>query len=231
MKTTQILKRLILLPLGLFKGLMQLANDTARDLENKKRFPSARIEKGVTISQSSTIGVNTLLCKNVVLNHSEIGQYSYINHSSLIQNTIIGNYCSIAHGVKIGLGSHPIHYFSTSPIFYKAKNALGLKIIAKDLDFKEYESINIGSDVWIGANVIVMDGVKIGNGAIVAAGAVVTKDVPDYTIVAGIPAKVMKYRFDEPQRNALEKTKWWLKNPNEIIALLPLLKEITNKKS
>ena len=117
-----------------------------------------------------------------------------------MQNTTIGNYCSIARNVSIGLGLHPLNLFSTSPIFYKRQNALLLDLISKDNEFKEYQPITIGNDVWIGANAIIMDGITIGNGAVIAAGAVVTKNVPAYAIMGGVPAKLIKYRFAEGER-------------------------------
>ncbi len=228
MRTSQILKRIIWLPAGLIKGLFELANDKARDIHNNKKFPNAIIEKGVTLTDDTIIGNNTLLCKNVVVNKSKIGNYSYVNHDTLIQNTTIGNYTSIAHGVKMGLGAHPLHLFSTSPVFYKKKNSLKINVIKEDVNFNEYKPIKIGHDVWIGANVIIMDGIKIGNGAVIAAGAIITKNVPPYAIIAGIPGKIIKFRFEEQTINELEKTKWWLKNADEVQNISSILAKITN---
>lgn len=95
-------------------------------------------------------------------------------------------------------------------------------------DYSEYETITIGSDVWIGAEAIVMDGVTIGHGAIVAAGAVVTKNVPPYAIVGGVPAKIIKYRFNEKQREAMLKTQWWTKQPNEVRKMNTIFEDIIN---
>lgn len=220
-KITSYIKRLAYFPFAIFKGLIELTNEKARDIENRKRFPFAIIEKGVNISQDSIIGEHSRICHNVTFNHSQIGKYSYINFDSFVQHTFIGNYCSIAHGVKIGLGAHPTDQFSTSPLFYRNRNPFAIKINELPYSFLENKIINIGHDVWVGANAIIMDGVTIGNGAIVAAGAVVTKDIPAYAIVGGIPSKIIRYRFDHQRINQLEKSQWWYFKPNEILKIIP----------
>jgi acetyltransferase-like isoleucine patch superfamily enzyme len=107
------------------------------------------------------------------------------------------------------LSSHPVNFLSTSPIFFSVNNATGHTWIDKDVYDDRPEPISIGNDVWIGMNVTIMGGVTIGNGAIIAAHSVVTKDVPAYAIVAGIPGKVIKYRFDEQMIAKLQKLRWW----------------------
>ncbi|MDV7140200.1 DapH/DapD/GlmU-related protein [Maribacter sp. TH_r10] len=216
MKLKQRIARVFWLPLGLVKGLLELANEKARDIQNKRRFPQAIIDKGSSFTEDVTIGQNAHVCNDCTINNSHIGAYSYINYGTLLQHTTIGNYCSIAHNVKMGLGSHPLHLPSTSPIFYKKQNALGIQVINEDVEFQEYTPIQIGHDVWVGANAIIMDGVHIGNGAVVAAGAVVSKDVSAYAIVGGVPAKIIKYRFEEAIRRTLENSEWWLNDPENV---------------
>jgi acetyltransferase-like isoleucine patch superfamily enzyme len=87
--------------------------------------------------------------------------------------------------------------------------------VNKNSDFQEYKPIEIGNDVWIGARVTVVDGVKIGTGSIIASGAVVTKDVPSYAIVAGVPAKVIRYRLPENDIVFLQQSEWWNLSPQE----------------
>ena len=210
------LQRVILFPIGLIKGIIEIGNNNARDIQNKKRFPDAIIDKGSSFSDDVKIGKNVRICNNCIINHSSIGSYTYLNYGTLIQHTTIGNYCSISHNVKMGLGAHPLDLFSTSPIFYKVKNALGVNVVDEDIKFKEYAPITIGNDVWIGSDVIIMDGVEIGNGAVVAAGAVVTKNVPAYAIMGGVPAKLIKYRFSESKISSLERSKWWEDNPKKV---------------
>ncbi len=142
-------------------------------------------------------------CYNVIL-----GKYSSIRDRSKAMNCVIGNYSVIAKDCEIGLGVHPTKFLSCHSIFYK-NNPWGfhpewVKPV-EELDKVTY----IGNDVWIGAKSIIMDGVIIGNGAIVAAGSVVTKDVPPFAVVGGAPAKIIKYRFTQDIIDRLEDIQWW----------------------
>lgn len=196
---------------------MQLANSGARDIINNKRFPHAIIDNGCCFTEDTIIKQYSHIFENCTINHSYIGEYTYIGPNGKIQNTTIGNYCSIASNCLCGLGSHPLSLFSTSPIFYKTQNPFKIKIITRDLDFEENKPINIGHDVWIGARVTILDGVHIGNGAVIAAGAVVTKDVPDYAIVAGVPAKIIKYRNISQEES---KSSWWNLSPEDAYSFI-----------
>lgn len=216
MKAKKYILRIIFMPWGLIKELCQLANKGARDLVNKKKYPHAIIDNGCCLTGDSQIGDNSHLFINCIINHSYIGDYTYIGRDSLIQNTKIGNYCSISHEVICGLGRHPLDLFSTSPVFYRKNNPLNLQAIDKDIEFKEYLPINIGHDVWIGARAIIMDGVNVGNGAVIAAGAVVTKDVPDYAVVGGVPARIIKYR-SERDYIVNQPKEWWNYNPKSVL--------------
>ena len=209
-------KRIRFIPLGIIKGIFDFVNTNARDLENRKRFPDAIIDKGTSFSDSTILGKGVRVMDNTIINNAKIGRFTYINRNSLIQNAIIGNYCSIAHEVNIGLGKHPLHLFSSSPVFYKKNNPLGVDVINHDLEFEEYETITIGHDVWIGAKAILMDGITVGTGAVIAAGAVVTRDVAPYAVVGGVPAKVIKYRFETEKINVLMKNEWWNFDPSEV---------------
>lgn len=193
-----------------------MAIDGSRDIQNQRRFKKATIDNGCSINYKTQINKNSRLLENSILNNVFLDSYSYVGRNSLIQNTSIGKFCSIANDVMIGLGSHPTDFFSTSPLFYRKRNTFGINLVDKDLDFKEYVETIIENDVWIGARVTVLDGVKIQNGAIVAAGALVTSDVPPYAIVGGVPAKIIRYRFEKSKIEDLLKTEWWNKDLKEI---------------
>ncbi len=139
---------------------------------------------------------------------STLGKHSYVGYNSQVHNCKIGNYCSISNNFIAGAADHPIEWVSTSPVFEAVKRS-GTKKRFAHFPVPEVKESIIGNDVWIGTNVIVKQGVKIGNGAVVGSGAVVTKDVPPYAIVAGVPAKIIRYRFGEETIEALEKSKWW----------------------
>jgi len=163
---------------------------------------SARIKK-VSFTNHNRI------YEHCVVENSILGKFTYVSASSVLNNVSVGAFTSIGPSCKIGLGIHPTDKFvSTSPIFYSTKNMFKTKFTAVN-SFDEYNRIEIGNDVWIGANVIIKDGVRIGDGAIIAAGAVVTKDVSPYEIIGGIPAKHIRFRFDEEKISFLLKTKWW----------------------
>lgn len=139
---------------------------------------------------------------------SKIDNYTYVARNSIINFTDIGSFCSIGPNFLCGYGIHPIDGISTSPVFYSSKEQVGFTFCKED-KIVENKKIVIGNDVFIGMNVTVLDGVKIGDGAIVAAGSVVVEDVPCYSVIGGVPAKIIKYRFDEKTIEKLIKLKWW----------------------
>lgn len=139
-----------------------------------------------------------------------IGAFSYVRKGGRLSPGLksIGRFCSIAPNVYIGDGNHPTNWLSTHP-FQWGKDPFGSSPAGKIKLSKDNASIVVGNDVWIGANVIVVPKVTIGDGAIIGAGSVVTKDVPPYAIVGGVPAKVIKYRFGKEQIEELSELQWW----------------------
>lgn len=170
------------------------------------------------------LGANTIIdtCKldiynkigaNCYLYKCEVGKYTYMADHVAMMNTKIGNFCSIAAGVGVSLGKHPTTQFvSTHPAFFSLNRQCGTTF-ADEQHFEEMVNTSIGNDVWIGYNAIILDGLEIGDGAIIGAGAVVTKNVPPYAIVAGNPARIIKYRFKEDEIDFLLRYKWWEKDP------------------
>lgn len=138
---------------------------------------------------------------------SQIGSYTRISKGCSIVHAKIGKFCSLAANIQIGAGRHPLNYLSTNQVFYN-HNKLQNRWVKK-IDFEENLQINIGSDVWIGTDSFIMGGVNIGHGAVIGAKSLVTKDIPPYAIAAGIPAKVIKYRFSPDVIQKLLKLKWW----------------------
>ena len=149
-----------------------------------------------------------VLFDNTKLYYSKVGAYSYVQTGSRIFNSEIGRFCSIAASVSIGPGIHEIDKVSTHPAFYSPSSPLP-KVFTKKTHHKTFRKVHIGNDVWIGEKAIVLDGVKVGNGAIIASGAVVVKDVDPYSVVGGVPAKHIKYRFNESIIKILQESKWW----------------------
>jgi acetyltransferase-like isoleucine patch superfamily enzyme len=160
--------------------------------------------KGVTVEHGSHI------CAGI------IGKHTYINKYCLIDRNTksIGNFCSIAYGVKTGLGNHPTKWASTHPFAYDKKYGFVSNSRAFEEQTKEY--CIIGNDVWIGANAIILAGINVGDGAIVGANSLVTKDVAPYSIVAGTPARHIRYRFDETLIAKLLALKWWYWDDDKI---------------
>lgn len=156
------------------------------------------------------------------LYHSEVGDYSYVGPKARVIYAKIGKFCSIAGETCIGMGTHPLDYISSSPIFFSKKNGTGKRWISENVDFKEYNTIIIGNDVWIGSRAMILGGVTIGDGAVIGAGALVTKDVPPYAIVGGVPAKIIRYRFDNSKIEYLLKSKWWDESENELKSKISL---------
>jgi virginiamycin A acetyltransferase len=147
---------------------------------------------------------------------SSIGSYTYIGRNCTVTRSKIGRYVSIGNNVTIGPGEHDLSRISTSSLFYD----------------NPYDELTKGecileNDAWIGVDVIIMRGVRIGIGAAVAANAVVTKNVPDYAVVAGVPAKILKYRFDEAKQAQINASRWWADElPEARRKLAQLAKEI-----
>lgn len=139
---------------------------------------------------------------------SVVGKYSYVGVNTRLVYANVGSFCSIGNDCCIGMGTHTMGNLSTSPIFTAKHNGTGYSWVDTDTA-NEHLPVQIGNDVWIGQRAMALGGVKIGNGAVVGAGAVVTKDVPPYAIVGGVPAKIIRYRFSEDVITKLLELKWW----------------------
>ena len=173
-------------------------------------YPHVTTKRNVIISKS-LIGKHVKVYENTKISNTTIGDYTYVGGDSKLMNCIVGKFCSLGPNLKIGLGVHPTNYISTYPGFY-SKNASGSFSMNIDETVAEHKQIIIKNDVWIGDGVTIVDGVTIGNGSIIASGCIVTKDVPPYSLIAGVPGKIIKYRFNEVEIKKLQNISWWDKD-------------------
>ena len=168
-------------------------------LIKKVMFRISRILTG-NIGIYGKVGKNNKYTKGVFVSEdAKVGNNNYIGPYSMLNNTTVGNYCSIGPGVKIGQGNHSNNYITTC-------QKISGDLIGHSLNTTQ---ATIGNDVWCGANVVILQGVKIGDGAIIGANAVVTNDIPDYAIAVGVPAKVVKYRFKTTTITAIKYSNWF----------------------
>lgn len=181
---------------------------------NLKKINS-RAHWSAYVDSLSVLSENHNFEKGVLIHDSNIGRHTYFAKSKVVRADI-GAFCCIGPEVVIGgLGAHPTHYISTHPVFYSTRLQSG-KTFAENNLIEEISRVKIGNDVWIGARAIILDGINVGDGAIIAAGAVVSKDVPPYAIVGGVPAKVIRYRFSPEVIASLLEWKWW-KYPDYVL--------------
>jgi acetyltransferase-like isoleucine patch superfamily enzyme len=158
--------------------------------------PEAKLSFGVCI------GYNTVVTKRAT-----IGRHSYTGYNCLIAGADIGSFASLANNVLIGAANH------NYPICVNSDYARRLIDIPPNVE----PIVTIGNDVWIGNNAVIMPGLTIGDGAIIGSNAVVTHDVPSFGIVAGVPAKIIDYRYDEKIIYELLESSWWNWSDEEII--------------
>jgi acetyltransferase-like isoleucine patch superfamily enzyme len=156
--------------------------------------------------------------------HSTMGRHSFCGYDCDISHADIGSFVSIANGVVIGGGRHPMEWVGMSPVFYEGRDSVEAKFSTHARE--PVRRVRVGHDVWIGRSAIVLPGVEIGSGAVVGAGAVVTKDVAPYAVVAGNPARLLRYRFSEPTVARLAATAWWDRDDETLKRLGPWFNDV-----
>lgn len=166
-------------------------------------YSLVRSEKAET-----NFGMHAKVYPPYYLHDVRLGDYSYIAKNCNISHCTVGKFCSIGPNFCCGLGIHPTDGVSTAPMFYSTAKQNGVTLCDESKVAESKQTI-IGNDVFIGANVTVLDGVKIADGAVIGAGAVVVDDIPPFAIAVGVPAKVVRFRFDEKTIEALLEKQWW----------------------
>jgi acetyltransferase-like isoleucine patch superfamily enzyme len=188
------------------------AKDYFRLLRAKIRFRDSLIGSPA-VSVQARIGIGCRVGGSVLVNHNvTIGNYTYVNSFTMIGSGEIGNYCSLGYYCSIGMHQHPLHFLSTSPMTYHSSGVLGVQSDWNDF----FAPPKIGHDVWIGNAAQIMQGVCVGSGAVIGAGAIVTEDIPPYSIAVGVPARVLRKRFDDETIQYLLNWNWWDLEPEEL---------------
>ena len=164
--------------------------------------PTASLEK-------VTMGKYTEIAAGAKLTETSLDDYSYVMERCEIIYTSIGKFSNIASDVRINPGNHPIEWVSQHHFLYRLKQyGFADKDNESFFGWRRLQKVSIGHDTWIGHKAIILPGVNVGNGAVVAAGAVVTRDVRPYSVVAGVPAKPLRSRFPEAVWKMLEEIAW-----------------------
>jgi acetyltransferase-like isoleucine patch superfamily enzyme len=149
-----------------------------------------------------------------------IGKYTYVGTRSQIANADVGSYCAIARAVEIGAKPHPTTFLSIHPFQYERTHFTDQPGYGHPI--AEWQTVSpatrttVGDDVWIGTKATIGHSVRVGTGAVVGAHAVVTADVPPYAIVGGVPARIIRHRFDEALIARLLDSRWWLLDPVDL---------------
>lgn len=172
------------------------------------KYPTCVVHYGAVVGAGAKLGRFNVIFRDASIIDSTLGDHTYVQQRTTVSNADIGKFGSIAAGATIGLSQHAMNGVSTHPSFYLKNTPLAKTYSDRDF-FVTTNRTLVGHDVWIGQNAVIMSGVKLGTGSVIAACAVVTHDVPDYAVVAGVPARIIKYRFGDKLRKALLESQWW----------------------
>lgn len=178
----------------------------------------------LTAVKDSHVHESSKLEAGTVFYNSVMGRYSFCGYDCDISHADIGGFVSIANGVVLGGGRHPMEWVAMSPVFYEGRDSVKEKFSTHKRE--PVKRVAIGDDVWIGRSAIVLPGVQVATGAVIGAGAVVTRNVPAYSIVAGNPARLIRYRFEEGVIRRLLSTRWWDLPDDELHRLGPYFNDV-----
>lgn len=190
----------------------------------RKSLFNKKISSLSLVHENCIISPNAVVYMQARLSGVMLGDYSYIGRGTIIHDTTIGKFCSISDFCVIGLPGHNMNTISTSCLFSGVNNGTKSSWVKKDLPLVPI-NVKIGNDVWIGYRAMIPSNVTIGDGAVIAAGAVVVKDVPPYAVVGGVPAKIIKYRFSQDVIDKLLELRFWDKPDEDIKKNLDLFQK------
>lgn len=195
------------------------------DLPAKMLGIESTVHPTATVTDSrlgawTEVGARTKVAETVM------GDYSYVVHDSDIIYTEMGKFCSIASHVRINPGNHPLERAALHHFTYRSHQFLMGEDDPDFFDWRRSFKVTLGDDVWFGHGAVVLPGVTIGTGAAIAAGAVVSKDVPPFTIVTGVPAKPLRPRFAEDVQEGLLTIRWWDWPRERLMDALPDLRAL-----
>lgn len=190
------------------EGLKNYLRLMAAKLRHPSSFIGSALVGDVNLGRGCSIARGAQLSDGV-----RLGDFCYVNCGVILASGKLGRFCSIGPYALIGMQEHPTGFLSTSSMLYGQNNVLGVR---SNWNHSPHPP-EIGSDVWIGAFAFIRQGVKIGHGAIVGAGAIVTHDVPPYAIVAGSPARVIRFRFAAQTVADLLDSRWWERTTEELV--------------
>jgi phosphonate metabolism protein (transferase hexapeptide repeat family) len=180
------------------------------------------------VVRASDFGRYTYLGPRSHVAHSVIGDYGYAMGDNQIAHARIGKFANFATGVRINAPNHPVWRATLHHFTYRSRSyGMSLEDDKEIFDWRAQHAVEIGDDVWIGHNAIVMPGVTIGTGAAIGSGAVVTHDVPPFAIVVGVPARVLRFRVDAETAERLQQIAWWDWEPARIDAALEDFRRLT----
>ncbi len=180
-----------------------------------------------SVVKNSRLGVWTVIGQRCEVIDSDLMDYSYMVKDAQVFNSELGKFVNIASNVRINPTNHPMWRATLHHFAYRSISHLMADNDDEEVSNwrKQYRTI-IGPDVWIGHGAIIMPGVSVGTGAIVGSGSIVTKDVEDYTIVAGNPARLIRRRVSEDVANVLKKIAWWDWSREQIIQAIPDFRQL-----